>query len=75
MRSALVVTEIAAALVLLVASSLLLRSFVRVLDADLGFAPAQLARLRVDPPTRLPDLATATSTTTTCFVACARFPA
>jgi predicted permease len=58
-RSALVVTEIAAALVLLVASSLLLRSFVRVLDTKLGFAPAQLARLRVDPPTRLPDLATA----------------
>jgi predicted permease len=59
MRSALVVTEIAAALVLLVASSLLLRSFVHVLDTQLGFAPAQLARLRVDPPTRLPDLATA----------------
>ena len=58
-RSALVVTEIAAALVLLVASSLLLRSFVRVLDTNLGFAPAQLARLRVDPPTQLPDLATA----------------
>ena len=60
-RSALVVTEIAAALVLLVASSLLLRSFVRVLDTKLGFAPAQLARLRVDPPTRLPDLATASA--------------
>ena len=58
-RSALVVTEIAAALVLLVASSLLLRSFVRVLDAKLGFAPAQLARLRVDPPTQLPDRAAA----------------
>ena len=56
-RSALVVTEIAAALVLLVASSLLLRSLVRVLDTQLGFAPAQLARLRVDPATRLPDLA------------------
>jgi len=58
-RSALVVTEIAAALVLLVASSLLLLSFVRVLDTTLGFAPAQLARLRVDPPARLPDPATA----------------
>lgn len=49
-RSALVVTEIGAALVLLVASSLLLRSFVRVLDSSLGFAPEHLARLRVDPP-------------------------
>ncbi len=58
-RSALVVTEIAAALVLLVASSLLVRSFVRVLDTSLGFRPAELARLRVDPPAELPDLATA----------------
>lgn len=60
-RSALVVAEIAAALVLLVASSLLLRSFVRVLDTRLGFAPAQLARLRVDPPAQMKDLATATA--------------
>jgi predicted permease len=60
-RSALVVTEIAAALVLLVASSLLLRSFVRVIDTDLGFAPAQLARLRVDPATPPADVAAATA--------------
>jgi predicted permease len=60
-RSALVVTEIAAALVLLVASSLLLRSFIRVLDTRLGFAPAQLARLRVDPSTPQDDLASATA--------------
>ena len=46
-----------AALVLLVASSLLLHSFVRVLDTSLGFTPNQLARVRVDPPARLPDLA------------------
>src|SRR5436190_3161764 len=58
-RSALVVAEIAAALVLLVASSLLLHSFVRVLDTPLGFAPAQIARLRVDPAEEPPDLATA----------------
>ena len=61
MRSALVVTEIAVAFVLVVASSLLLRSFVRVLDADLGFNPERLARLRVDPATRFKDLATATT--------------
>lgn len=60
-RSALVVTEIAAALVLLIASSLLLRSFIQVLDTRLGFAPAQLARLRVDPSTRFRDLSTATA--------------
>jgi predicted permease len=60
-RSALVVAEIAAALMLLVASSLLLHSLVRVLDTSLGFAPAQLARLRVDPPAGLPDLAAYTA--------------
>jgi predicted permease len=60
MRSALVVTEIAVAFVLVVASSLLLRSFVRVLDADLGFNPERLAKLRVDPGTRFKDLASAT---------------
>ncbi len=60
-RGALVVTEIAAALVLLVASSLLLRSFVRVLDTSLGFAPEHLARLRVDPPAGLRNLQAATA--------------
>lgn len=60
-RSALVVAEIGAALVLLIASSLLVRSFVRVLDTNLGFTPERLARLRVDPPTRFRDLSTATA--------------
>ena len=60
-RSALVVMEIAAALVLLVASSLLMRSFVRVLDANLGFQPEHLARLRVDPPAGFKDFPTATA--------------
>jgi putative ABC transport system permease protein len=60
-RSALVVAEIASALVLVVASTLLLRSFVRVLDTSLGFAPEQLARVRVDPPAWQPDLGLATT--------------
>jgi len=59
-RSALVVSEIALAFVLVVASSLLLRSFVRVLDADLGFKPEHLAKLRVDPAAPFKDLASAT---------------
>jgi predicted permease len=59
MRSTLVVTEMAVAFVLIVASSLLLRSFVRLLDADLGFNPERLAKLRVDPGTRFKDLASA----------------
>jgi predicted permease len=40
MRSVLVVLEIALACVLLVGSGLLLRSFLRVLDVDLGFQPS-----------------------------------
>jgi predicted permease len=60
-RSALVVTEIAAAFVLLVATALLMRSFVRVLDADLGFRPEGIATIRVDAAKRFPDLATATA--------------
>jgi predicted permease len=49
MRSSLVVAEIALACVLLVGSGLLVRSFVKVLDVDLGFRPEQVAALRVDP--------------------------
>ncbi len=44
-RSALVVTEVALASVLLVSAGLLLRSFVRVLDVDLGFEPTRAAAI------------------------------
>ena len=40
LRSTLVVTEIALACVLLVGAGLLLRSFLHVLDVDLGFEPS-----------------------------------
>jgi predicted permease len=43
LRSALVVSEVALACVLLVGSGLLLRSFLRVLDVDLGFEPSHAA--------------------------------
>lgn len=43
MRSALVIAEVALACVLLVGSGLLLRSFLRVLDVDLGFQPSHAA--------------------------------
>jgi predicted permease len=48
-RSSLVVTEVALACVLLVGAGLLIRSFLRVLDVDLGFQPEHAAALRVDP--------------------------
>ncbi len=48
MRSALVVSEVALACVLLIGAGLLLRSFLRVLDVDLGFQPDRAAALRVD---------------------------
>jgi predicted permease len=51
-RSALVVSEIAFACVLLVGAGLLIRSLIRVLDVDMGFEPARAATIRVDPDSR-----------------------
>lgn len=51
-RSSLVVSEIAFACVLLVGAGLLIRSFLRVLDVNLGFHPERAAALRVDPDER-----------------------
>ncbi len=48
-RSALVVSEVAFACVLLVGAGLLIRSFLRVLDVDMGFHPERAAAIRVDP--------------------------
>jgi predicted permease len=47
-RAALVVSEIALALVLLVSAGLLLRSFLKVLDVDLGFQPERAASIKVE---------------------------
>jgi putative ABC transport system permease protein len=48
LRVGLVISEIALACVLLVGAGLLLRSFLNVLDVDLGFAPGQAATMAVD---------------------------
>ena len=48
MRAALVISEIALACVLLVGAGLLLRSFLRVLDVDLGFEPSHASAIKVD---------------------------
>jgi predicted permease len=48
MRSALVITDVALACVLLVGAGLLLRSFLRVLEVELGFEPSRAASISVD---------------------------
>jgi predicted permease len=48
MRSILVISEVALACVLLVGAGLLLRSFLHVLDVDLGFEPSHAAAIRMD---------------------------
>jgi predicted permease len=50
LRAVLVISEMALACVLLVSAGLLLRSFVRLLDVDLGFRPAQVATLKIEIP-------------------------
>jgi predicted permease len=47
-RRMLVISEVSMACVLLVCAGLLLRSFLRVLDVDLGFQPQRLASWRID---------------------------
>jgi predicted permease len=51
-RNALVVAEVALACVLLSGCGLLIRSFVNVLDVDLGFRPERVFALRVDPTSK-----------------------
>ncbi len=57
LRDALVVSELAFACVLLVGAGLLIRSFVRVLDVNLGFQPDRAASLRIDPSFRISSAA------------------
>jgi predicted permease len=52
-RSALVVSEIAFACVLVVGAGLLIRSLVTVLEVEMGFDPARTSTIRVDPDSRV----------------------
>ena len=47
-RAALVISEVALACVLLVSAGLLMHSFMKVLDVDLGFQPDRAASIQVD---------------------------
>jgi predicted permease len=57
LRDGLVVSEVAFACILLVGAGLLIRSFLRVLDVNLGFQPERAAALRIDPSFRISTLA------------------
>lgn len=50
LRRALVAVEVALACILLVSSGLLIRSFLRILDVNLGFRPENALALRMDLP-------------------------
>ena len=52
-RDGLVVAELSFACILLVGAGLLIRSFLRVLDVNLGFQPERAAALRIDPSFRI----------------------
>ncbi len=54
-RGVLVIAEVALASVLLVGAGLLIRSFVRLLDVDLGFRPERAASWRIDTAGRYND--------------------
>jgi predicted permease len=54
LRNVLVVSEIALACVLIVGAGLLLRSFLRIMDIDLGFQPTQASTIMAERP-KLPD--------------------
>ena len=56
-RDGLVVSQFALACVLLVGAALLMQSFLRVLDVNLGFQPERAAALRIDPGFRISSLA------------------
>lgn len=66
-RSILVVTEVALACVLLVGAGLLLRSFLKVLDVDLGFQPDRAAAIKIEYDDNAPTAAASEQKRTAIF--------
>lgn len=60
-RAVLVISEVTLACVLLVCAGLLLRSFVKVLDVDLGFQPERAASIKVDYDDSAPSFSASTA--------------
>jgi predicted permease len=56
-RDGLVVSEFALACILLVGAALLIQSFLRVMDVNMGFQPDRAAALRIDPSFKVSSLA------------------
>lgn len=56
-RDGLVISELSLACILLVGAGLLMHSFLRVLDVQLGFQPERAAALRIDPSFRIANQA------------------
>jgi predicted permease len=56
-RNGLVVSEFALACILLVGATLLIQSFLRVSDVNLGFQPERASALRIDPSFKVSNLA------------------
>ncbi|HEX7729108.1 MAG TPA: ABC transporter permease [Terracidiphilus sp.] len=66
-RSILVVSEVALACMLLIGAGLLLRSFLHVLDVDLGFQPERAASIKVDYDDSAPTAAASVQKRTAIF--------
>ena len=74
-RDGLVVSEFALACMLLVGAALLIQSFLRVLDVNLGFQPERAAALRIDPSFRIRVPRSRTLLSTMCCIAPGQSPA
>ena len=66
--------RLAFACILLVGAGLLIRSFLRVLDVNLGFQPERAAALRIDPSFRISSFRSRTLLSTRCCVGARSVP-